>query len=132
MNIVPRLSRSLFLIAGLLAMLAAMLSAYGFHGLPGKVPEAKLAAWGWATQFQLFHAIGLIIIGFMLASAPGSRLLRMAAGLMLAGMVLFPGSIYATTLGAPEALVGLAPLGGSSFMAAWLCTGIAGWRLPGA
>lgn len=125
----PQLSRSLFLIAGILAMLAAMLSAYGFHGLPGKVPEAKLAAWGWGTQFQLFHAIGLFIIGFMLEKASDSRLLRVAAGLILLGMVLFPGSIYATTLGATEDLVRLAPLGGSSFMLAWLCIGAAGWKL---
>lgn len=128
----PRLSRSLFLIAGISLMLAAMLSAYGFHGLPGKVPDAKLASWGWATQFQMFHSIGLIIIGFMLAKAPASKLLRLAAALMMAGLVLFPGSIYATTLGAPEMLVEVAPLGGSSFMTAWLLTGIAGWRLPAA
>lgn len=128
----PRLSRSLFLIAGISLMLAAMLSAYGFHGLPGKVPDAKLASWGWATQFQMFHSIGLIIIGFMLARAPASKLLRLAAALMMAGLVLFPGSIYATTLGAPEMLVEVAPLGGSSFMAGWLLTGIAGWRLPAA
>ncbi|CAG0940912.1 hypothetical protein GPROT2_01146 [Gammaproteobacteria bacterium] len=128
----PRLSRTLFLIAGVSLMLAAMLSAYGFHGLPGKVPEAKLASWGWATQFQIHHSIGLIIIGFMLAKAPASKLLRLAAALMMTGLVLFPGSIYATTFGAPEMLVEVAPLGGSSFMAAWLLTGIAGWRLPAA
>lgn len=128
----PRLSRTLFLIAGVSLMLAAMLSAYGFHGLPGKVPEAKLASWGWATQFQIHHSIGLIIIGFMLAKAPASTLLRLAAALMMTGLVLFPGSIYATTFGAPEMLVEVAPLGGSSFMAAWLLTGIAGWRLPAA
>lgn len=125
-----QMSRTFILVAGLSLMLAGMLGAYGFHGLPGKVPEAKLAAWAWATQFQFFHAIGLIIVGFMLAKDPASRLLRLAAALMLAGLVLFPGSIYATTFGAPEVLVQVAPLGGSSFMAAWLCTGIAGWRLP--
>ncbi len=128
----PRFSRNLFLIAGITAMLAAMLSAYGFHGLPGKVPETKLAAWGWATQFQFFHAIGLIIVGLLLVQDRASKLLRLAAGLMMAGLVLFPGSIYATTLGAPPILVQVAPLGGMCFMTAWLCTGIAGWRLPAA
>jgi uncharacterized membrane protein YgdD (TMEM256/DUF423 family) len=125
----PRLSRTLFLIAGISLMTAAMLSAYGFHGLPGKVPDAKLASWAWANQFQFFHSIGLIIIGFMLAKAPRSMLLRVAAGLMMIGMVLFSGSIYVTTLGAPALIGEVAPMGGSSFMLAWLLIGIAGWRI---
>jgi uncharacterized membrane protein YgdD (TMEM256/DUF423 family) len=125
----PRLSRTLFLIAGISLMTAAMLSAYGFHGLPGKVPDAKLASWAWANQFQFFHSIGLVIIGFMLAKAPRSMLLRVAAGLMMIGMVLFSGSIYVTTLGAPALIGEVAPMGGTSFMLAWLLTGIAGWRL---
>jgi uncharacterized membrane protein YgdD (TMEM256/DUF423 family) len=125
----PRLSRTLFLIAGISLMTAAMLSAYGFHGLPGKVPDAKLASWAWANQFQFFHSIGLIIIGFMLAKAPRSMLLRVAAGLMMVGMVLFSGSIYVTTLGAPALIGEVAPMGGSSFMLAWLLIGIAGWRI---
>ena len=125
----PALSRALFLIAGISLMLAAILSAYGFHGLPGKVPEAKLASWAWATQFQFFHSLGLIVIGLFLAHAPGSLLLRAAAALMLVGLVLFSGSIYMETLGAPEAIGDVAPLGGSSFMLAWLLTGIAGFRI---
>lgn len=125
----PAFSRFLFLIAGLSLMTAAMLSAYGFHGLPGKVPDAKLASWAWANQFQFFHSMGLILIGLLLRAAPGAVLLRAAAGLMMLGMVLFCASIYAEVLGAPAVLGEVAPLGGSSFMLAWLLTGIAGFRI---
>jgi uncharacterized membrane protein YgdD (TMEM256/DUF423 family) len=124
----PALSRTLFLVAGLSLMVAAMLSAYGFHGLPGKVPDAQLASWAWANQFQFFHSIGLILIGILLNQAPRSILLRIAAALMMLGMVLFSGSIYAEILGAPASIGEVAPLGGSSFMLAWLLTGIAGFR----
>jgi uncharacterized membrane protein YgdD (TMEM256/DUF423 family) len=125
----PKFSRSLFLLAGISLMLAAMLSAYGFHGLPGKVPEAKLASWAWANQFQFFHSIGLILIGLLLDKAPDSWLLRFAAGFMVVGLLLFSGSIYAEILGAPQAIGDVAPMGGSSFMLAWLLTGIAGFRI---
>lgn len=125
----PKFSRSLFLIAGISLMLAAMLSAYGFHGLPGKVPEAKLASWAWANQFQFFHSMGLILIGLLLDKAPDSWLLRIAAGFMMLGLVLFSGSIYAEILGAPPAVGEVAPMGGTSFMLAWLLTGIAGFRI---
>ena len=123
----PKFSRSLFLVAGISLMLAAMLSAYGFHGLPGKVPEAKLASWAWANQFQFFHSIGLILIGLLLDKAPGSWLLRSAAGLMIFGMILFSAGIYAEILGAPPAIGAVATMGGLEFMLAWLLTGIAGF-----
>jgi uncharacterized membrane protein YgdD (TMEM256/DUF423 family) len=125
----PTFSRFLFLVAGLSLMTAAMLSAYGFHGLPGKVPDAKLASWAWANQFQFFHSMGLILIGLLLRTAPGAALLRAAAGLMMLGMVLFCASIYAEVLGSPAVLGEVAPLGGSSFMLAWLLTAIAGFRI---
>lgn len=122
-------SRILFLVAGISLALAGMLSAYGFHGLPGKVPEAKLASWGWANELQFYHSIGLILIGLLLDKAPGSMLLRIAGGLMMIGMVLFSGSIYVEILGAPEWIGEVAPMGGSSFMLAWLLTGVAGFRI---
>lgn len=124
----PTLSRSLILLAGLSLMLAAMLSAYGFHGLPGKVPDAKLDSWAWATQFHFYHSLGLVVIAMLLPQAPRSVILRLAALLMLIGLLLFCGSIYAEVLGAPSAIGDVAPLGGSSFMAAWLLTGIGGFR----
>jgi uncharacterized membrane protein YgdD (TMEM256/DUF423 family) len=41
----------------------------------------------------------------------------------LAGIILFCGSIYATSFGAPESLGSLAPIGGSAFMLGWLALG---------
>lgn len=124
-------SRILFLVAGISLAVAGMLSAYGFHGLPGKVPDAKLASWGWANQLQFYHSIGLILIALLLDKAPRSVLLRVAAGLMIVGLVLFSGSLYAEILGAPQWVGEVAPMGGASFMLAWLLTGIAGFRMTG-
>jgi uncharacterized membrane protein YgdD (TMEM256/DUF423 family) len=125
----PILSRSLLLVAGLSLAVATMLSAYGFHGLPGKVPEASLQSWGWANELHFFHSIALIAIALLLRLDPGSWLLRAAAALMIAGLVLFSGSIYVEVLGAPAAIGEVAPLGGSSFMLGWLLTAIAGFRI---
>jgi uncharacterized membrane protein YgdD (TMEM256/DUF423 family) len=115
--------------AGLSLALAAMLSAYGFHGLPGKVPAADLDSWHWANQFHFLHSLGLIALGFWLRIDPASWLLRAAAAAMVAGLVLFCGSIYAETLGASEALGEVAPLGGSAFMLGWFLAGIGAYRL---
>jgi uncharacterized membrane protein YgdD (TMEM256/DUF423 family) len=127
---VPKISRSLFLVAGVSLMIAAMLSAYGFHGLPGKVPDARLASWEWATEFQFFHSIALVLIGMLLRHDPRSVILRAGAAVMMLGLLLFCGSIYVEVLGAPPAIGEVAPIGGTSFMVGWLLTGIGGYRLP--
>jgi len=125
---VPRTSRVLFLVGGVSLMTAAALSAYGFHGLPGRVAPAALASWDWANQLHFIHSLGLILIGLLLTLAPGSRLLSGAALLMSAGLVLFSGGIYAEVLGAPEIVGRVVPFGGTCFMVAWLLTGIGGLR----
>jgi uncharacterized membrane protein YgdD (TMEM256/DUF423 family) len=127
----PAISRVFLLVAGISLMLAAMLSAYGLHGLPDTVPAEKVASWEWANQLQFFHSIGLMLIALLLVQMPRSLLLRLAGGLMLIGLVLFAGGIYLPILGAPEALGRGVPVGGGSFMLGWLLTGIAGFRAAG-
>ena len=122
-------SRSFLTIAGVNLALAAQLSAYGFHGLAARVTPAVMRSWEWATQFHFYHSIGLLAIAVLLRYAPASVLLKVAGVLMIAGMVFFSGSIYARSLGAPEIIGNVAPLGGGSFMLAWLLVAIAGWRL---
>lgn len=124
----PAISRAFLLVAGISLMLAAMLSAYGFHELPGKVPAEEIVSWQWANQLQFFHSIGLMLIALLLGRSPGSVLLRVAGALMLLGLVLFSGGIYAQVFGAPDIVGRPVPLGGASFMLAWLLTGIAGYR----
>jgi uncharacterized membrane protein YgdD (TMEM256/DUF423 family) len=45
--------------------------------------------------------------------------------LLLAGIVLFSGSLYALALGAPKGLGALAPFGGISLMLGWLALAVA-------
>jgi uncharacterized membrane protein YgdD (TMEM256/DUF423 family) len=124
----PKAARIFMVVGAVCLMFAAQLSAYGFHGLEGRVPPARIRSWEWAVQMQVYHSLGLILIGLLSRQFQDSRLLRGSGSLMLLGMILFCGSIYAEVLGAPEAIGEVAPLGGSSFMLAWLLTAIAAWR----
>lgn len=112
--------RLYIVIGGLLLAAAAALSAYGFHGLGESIGAAERAAWNWAVQMHSYHALGLILAGLLGHLAGGGLFVRLAGGLMLAGIVIFSGLIYAQTLGAPESLGGLVPTGGFCFMAAWV------------
>ena len=46
----------------------------------------------------------------------------------MAGMLLFCGSIYAATFGAPRGVLALAPYGGVALMVAWLTFAAGVWR----
>ena len=72
-------------------------------------------------QYQFFHSLGLLAIGVLQRDLRyDTPALRAAIRLLLLGMLLFAGSIYAMTFGAPRWLGMVAPFGGVSLMSAWL------------
>lgn len=114
-------------IAGLLVALATMLGAFGTHGLKPILTPARFESFETAVQYQFFHSLGLLMIGLLLRERV-SALLNWSAGLILIGLALFCGSIYALTFGAPKVFGMVAPFGGISLMAAWICFALALWR----
>jgi len=112
--------RILFASGALALLLAVMLGAYGAHGMQGS-PSA--GAYQTAVDYQFFHGLGLILVTLLAQRYPASKLINASAWLLLAGIILFCGSIYATSFGAPAFLGSLAPIGGSAFMLGWLALG---------
>ena len=113
--------------AGLLIAVATMLGAFGTHGLKPVLTPARFESFETAVQYQFFHALGLLGIGLLLRERT-SVLLNWSARLILLGLALFCGSIYALTFGAPKFFGMVAPFGGVSLMAAWICFALAVWR----
>ncbi len=75
----------LFLIIGAInAMLAVALGAFGAHGLEGKISEKYLEVWKTGVQYQMFHAMGLFVIAFLLSKFPQSSLLTASGWIMFA------------------------------------------------
>lgn len=114
-------------IAGLLIAVATMLGAFGTHGLKPVLTPARFESFETAVHYQFFHSLGLLGIGLLLRERR-SLLLNWSAGLILIGLALFCGSIYALTFGAPKLFGMVAPFGGISLMAAWICFALAVWR----
>lgn len=122
-------SRVLIIIASLSLMSANQLSALGFHALRDVLGPEKQASWHWANDLQFYQSLGLILIALLAPRLRHPRLAYWAGGIMVLGLFLFSGSIYLGSLGVP--LVGqVAPLGGGSFMLAWLLVAIAAFRTP--
>ena len=117
------------LVAGaLLMLLAVVLGAFGAHALQAQLTPRQLESYRTGVLYHQLHALGLVAIGLLAAVTTRSTWLRAAAGAMGLGIVLFSGSIYAMTFGAPRALGMIAPLGGLSFMVGWACVAVHAWR----
>ncbi|WP_404330509.1 DUF423 domain-containing protein [Mesobacillus maritimus] len=119
----------LFIIIGAVnAFLAVALGAFGAHGLEGKVPAKYLETWQTGVTYQMFHAVGILIIGILLGNIPATSLLSWSGWLMLIGIILFSGSLYVLTLTQISVLGAITPLGGVSFLVAWVLLIIAAVR----
>lgn len=114
-------------IAGLLLALATASGAFGAHALRGHLPAGRLELWETAVRYHFLQALGLLGVGLTLR-ALDSGALRAAAALIVAGVVLFSGSLYALALGAPRALGVLTPLGGLSWIIGWVLFASGVWR----
>ena len=110
----------IFLVLGAAAALAAvLLGAFGAHALKARLDADALALWRTAVEYHFWHALGLLAIGLVAAQMPGSALLKASGWVMLAGIVLFSGSLYLLALTGARALGAATPLGGVAFLAAW-------------
>jgi uncharacterized membrane protein YgdD (TMEM256/DUF423 family) len=106
-------------IAALLIALATLSGAFGAHALKAHLPAERLQLWDTAVRYHFFHALGLLGVGLTLRAQDGSAV-RAVAVLIVVGIVLFSGSLYALALGAPRPIGALTPMGGAAWIAAWL------------
>lgn len=111
-------ARWIIALAGLLMALATALGAFGSHGLQGVLSPERLDVYETAVRYQFYHSLGLLGIG-LAAALRGARGLRIAARLIALGIVLFSGSIYALSFGAPRLLGAVTPFGGLLLMVGW-------------
>jgi uncharacterized membrane protein YgdD (TMEM256/DUF423 family) len=98
------------------------------HGLKARLPAEALALWHTAVQYHLWHALALVLVGLCASILPESAWLRAAGWLLLAGIALFSGSVYALALGAPKWLGAIAPLGGTALVLGWFALALAAAR----
>ena len=120
-------SRGALTVAGLLLALATVCAALGSHALRAELTPDRLNLWDMALRYHFIQALGLLGIGVLLR-AKSNRVLRAAATLIAAGIVLFSGSLYALSLGAPHTIAHLTPLGGLAWIVGWLAFAWGAWH----
>ncbi|ABA58539.1 Protein of unknown function DUF423 [Nitrosococcus oceani ATCC 19707] len=108
-----------------IAALGIAFGAFGAHGLRAKLEPRMLEVWQTGVEYHMYHALGLILIGMISHWLGSSALIKWSGGLMLAGILLFSGSLYVLALTGAGWLGAIAPLGGSSFIIAWILLAVA-------
>ncbi len=121
-------------LGALLAGLGVGLGAFGAHGLESWLPEnfpedapKRLANWETAVRYQMYHAIALIIVGF-LANQIKSRATTVAAICFLGGIALFSGLLYGWVVTDIRPFVMLVLVGGLLLIVGWIAVAVAVFR----
>lgn len=124
----PFQGRILLCFAGLSLLIATIAGAAASHALA--LDERAMRAFETAVSFHFFHGLGVLGVTLAAALRVTGRLAWIAAWLLVLGTILFCGSIYATSLGAPDAIGAAAPYGGVSFMIGWLLFAVSAVQEP--
>lgn len=105
-------------IASLLMLLGVMLGAFGAHALRGRITEHYLEVYKTGVLYHLIHALGLFVIAWASTITKDGQVI-LAGYFLLAGIILFSGSLYALSITSIKWLGAITPLGGVCFLVGW-------------
>ena len=101
--------------------LAVILGAFGAHGLRGRLDAYLMGIYERAVFYHFVHALGLLAVPlFVRAGALKEGAGSLVCWLLLAGILIFCGSLYILAVTGIRALGAITPIGGLAFIAAWL------------
>ncbi|HAQ19812.1 MAG TPA: DUF423 domain-containing protein [Prolixibacteraceae bacterium] len=101
-----------------------LLGAFGAHALKSSLSPDMLAVYKTGVEYQYYHALGLLFIG-LIGFQIDSKWLRWSGILLIAGIILFSGSLYVLSISGVKILGAITPIGGLSFVAGWIFLAIA-------
>jgi uncharacterized membrane protein YgdD (TMEM256/DUF423 family) len=121
MNPTAKLFLSIGSISGALAV---MVGAFGAHGLKDKLSAEMLKIYHTGVEYHFYHTFALLAIG-LVALHFQSKLLTASGSAMVAGIIVFSGSLYALSISGVRILGAITPIGGLFFIAGWVLLALA-------
>jgi len=118
--------------AAIMLALAVCIGAFGAHGLQARLDTYSLGVYEKGVIYHIFHALGLLAVPLLVRAG----LISESAGnwtgwLLLAGIVLFSGSLYVLAITGVRTLGAVTPFGGVAFIAAWVTLAVGALRSSG-
>jgi len=119
------MERRIFVAGSVLAGFGVVFGAFGAHALKASLSSKMLSTFETGVRYQMYHALGLLALAWAISRWPERRLVP-AAWLLLAGTVVFSGSLYLLVLTGARWFGAITPFGGVALFAGW---GLVAWRL---
>jgi uncharacterized membrane protein YgdD (TMEM256/DUF423 family) len=118
------MDRVLFAIGSILAGLGVAAGAFGAHALRDSLPAERFAVFETGVRYQMYHALALLVMAWAVSRWP-ERGLETAAWLLLAGTIVFSGSLELLAVTGLRWIGAITPVGGLALIAGWA---VAAWR----
>jgi len=111
----------------ILLALAVILGAFGAHGLRARLDDYSMGVYEKAVFYHFLHALGLLVVSILprTGTFPESTAATVCA-VLLAGIVIFSGSLYLLAVTGNRMLGAITPVGGLAFIVGWL---LLAWHL---
>jgi uncharacterized membrane protein YgdD (TMEM256/DUF423 family) len=104
-----------------LMALAVGMGAFGAHGLRGRLDAYSMTVYEKAVFYHFVHALGILLVALLARTnaitIPGQT---RVAWLLLIGILIFSGSLYALAVTGARMLGAITPIGGLAFIIGWL------------
>ena len=111
--------KSLLIIGSVFAALAVLLGAFGAHGLKNRLSIEDLAIFETAVRYQMYHALGILLMG--LASIDlTEKLVSTPAYFLILGIIVFSGSLFLLVFTNLRWFGAITPIGGLCLIIGWL------------
>jgi len=112
-----------FPVGAVLMAVAVAGGAFGAHGLKARLDAHHLALWETAVRYLVIAAVGLLATG-LAGAAHAGRAWSVPGWLLLAGALIFSGTVAALALGGPRVLGAVTPVGGVLLIAGFVALAV--------
>ena len=121
-------SKKIWFTGAVFCATAIAFGAFGAHALKNILEATgRTAVFETASKYHFFHGLGLFVIYFLYDKFP-SALLKNAFFVMLAGTIIFSGSLYLLCILDIPKFGMITPAGGVLLIASWLMIAFAAFR----
>ena len=115
------------MIGTIFGFFSVVLGAFGAHGLQDKLDAHSLAIFHTGAQYQMYHALALVLLGLWAQNHPQESMLPGWA--FTIGILIFSGSLYVLSTTGIKILGAITPIGGLAFLIGWLTFGWAAYKV---
>ena len=106
-------------VGALLGAVSVIAGAFGAHGLASRLDARSLELWETAARYLIYGAFALILVG-LLGRQGAVRGVAGAGWCLLAGSLIFSGTVAVLALGGPRWLGAITPIGGTLLILGFL------------